>query len=347
MFGNKFSSSTSCSKWLHETEPGRLDHEFSGRFLKVATHPSRPLGRYTPGVTASTAAARGPQPVSRTRGSPPPVAPPWTARRVVPTGGAVSSPRRGSPRDPPPGSVRAARLWQRERKRSPRRGGAAALPRSPRGGDPHAVPRPVSLSAGSSRRAAWEGIGLRRLWYMTRLGVVYPTRVSIWRREERAKVLLEVNSSNSFEGAVGLSVSPAQAWRRGNPKAKHRKGRGAAKECWPVADGASRGQGGGRPLTEPPPWCQDPLAMCACSRENNPAPNLATLLQGTASTPAVVIDSSPSPGGRGPGRAPDATRRPPRAPRIDAGQRHHLARGRAPRAPVHLRPERAADAQGP
>ena len=100
MFGNKFSSSTSCSKWLHETEPGRLDHEFSGRFLKVATHPSRPLGRYTPGVTASTAAARGPQPVSRTRGSPPPVAPPWTARRVVPTGGAVSSPRRGSPRGP-------------------------------------------------------------------------------------------------------------------------------------------------------------------------------------------------------------------------------------------------------
>ena len=182
---------------------------------------------------------------------------------------------------------------------------------------------------------------------MTRLGVVYPTRVSIWRREERAKVLLEVNSSNSFEGAVGLSVSPAQAWRRGNPKAKHRKGRGAAKECWPVADGASRGQGGGRPLTAPPAWCQDPLAMCACSRENNPAPNLATLLQGTASTPAVVIDSSPSPGGRGPGRAPDATRRPPRAPRIDAGQRHHLARGRAPRAPVHLRPERAADAQGP
>ena len=52
--------------------------------------------------------------------------------------------------------------------------------------------------------------------------------------------------------------------------------------------------------------------MCACARENNPAPNLATLLQGTASTPAVVIDSSPSPGGRGHGRAPDPTRRPPR-----------------------------------
>ena len=147
---------------------------------------------------------------------------------------------------------------------------------------------------------------------MTRLGVVYPTRVSIWRREERAKVLVDVHSTNSFEGAVGLSVSQAQAWRRGNPKAKHRKGRGAEKECWPVADGESRGQGGGRPLTEPTPWCQDPLAMCACSLENNQAPNLATLLQGTASTPAVVIDSSPSPGGRGHGRAPDPTRRPPR-----------------------------------
>ena len=71
--------------------------------------------------------------------------------------------------------------------------------------------------------------------------------------------------------------------------------------------------------------------MCACSRENNPAPNLATLLQGTASTPAVVIDSSPSPGGRGHGRAPDPTRRPPRAPRIDAGPRHDLARGRRTR----------------
>ncbi len=29
-----------------------------------------------------------------------PVAPPWTARRFVPTGGAVSSPRRGRHRDP-------------------------------------------------------------------------------------------------------------------------------------------------------------------------------------------------------------------------------------------------------
>ena len=39
MSGNKFSSSTSCSRWLHETEPGRLDPSLSGRFLKVATQP--------------------------------------------------------------------------------------------------------------------------------------------------------------------------------------------------------------------------------------------------------------------------------------------------------------------
>ena len=40
IFGNRFSSSTSCSRWLHETEPGRLDQAFSCRFLKVATHPA-------------------------------------------------------------------------------------------------------------------------------------------------------------------------------------------------------------------------------------------------------------------------------------------------------------------
>ena len=34
-----FSSSTSCSKWRHETKPGRLDQTRSCRFLKVATHP--------------------------------------------------------------------------------------------------------------------------------------------------------------------------------------------------------------------------------------------------------------------------------------------------------------------
>ena len=39
MSGDRFSSSTSYSRWLYETELGRLDHAFSGRFLKVATHP--------------------------------------------------------------------------------------------------------------------------------------------------------------------------------------------------------------------------------------------------------------------------------------------------------------------
>ena len=39
MFGDNFSSSTSCSRWLHETEPGRLDQPPSCCFLKVATHP--------------------------------------------------------------------------------------------------------------------------------------------------------------------------------------------------------------------------------------------------------------------------------------------------------------------
>ena len=43
MFGDRFSSSTSCSRWLHETEPGRLDQSLSCRFLKVATHPLKAL----------------------------------------------------------------------------------------------------------------------------------------------------------------------------------------------------------------------------------------------------------------------------------------------------------------
>ena len=39
MFGNRFSSSITCSRWRHETKPGRLDQSRSCRFLKVATHP--------------------------------------------------------------------------------------------------------------------------------------------------------------------------------------------------------------------------------------------------------------------------------------------------------------------
>ena len=45
MFGDSFSSSTSCSRWLHETEPGRLDQPPSCCFLKVATHPSYLIAR--------------------------------------------------------------------------------------------------------------------------------------------------------------------------------------------------------------------------------------------------------------------------------------------------------------
>ena len=43
MFGDRFSSSTSCSRWLHETEPGRPNQSLSYCFLKVATHPFRNL----------------------------------------------------------------------------------------------------------------------------------------------------------------------------------------------------------------------------------------------------------------------------------------------------------------
>ena len=39
MFGDRFSSSTSCSRWLHETEPDRPDQSLTCCFLKVATHP--------------------------------------------------------------------------------------------------------------------------------------------------------------------------------------------------------------------------------------------------------------------------------------------------------------------
>ena len=39
MCGDRFSSSTTCSRWRHETEPGQLDQSLSCRFLKVATHP--------------------------------------------------------------------------------------------------------------------------------------------------------------------------------------------------------------------------------------------------------------------------------------------------------------------
>ena len=43
MFGDRFSSSTSCSRWLHETEPDRPDQSLTCCFLKVATHPHKLL----------------------------------------------------------------------------------------------------------------------------------------------------------------------------------------------------------------------------------------------------------------------------------------------------------------
>ena len=47
MCGDRFSSSTTCSRWRHETEPGRLDQSLSCRFWKVATHP---VEVFDPGV---------------------------------------------------------------------------------------------------------------------------------------------------------------------------------------------------------------------------------------------------------------------------------------------------------
>ena len=55
MFGDRFSSSTSCSRWLHDTEPGRVDQVFSGRFLGVATHPH--LSEIKRGIKADSTAA--------------------------------------------------------------------------------------------------------------------------------------------------------------------------------------------------------------------------------------------------------------------------------------------------
>ena len=43
MFGDRFSSSTSCSRGVHETEPDRPDQSLTCCFLKVATHPARGL----------------------------------------------------------------------------------------------------------------------------------------------------------------------------------------------------------------------------------------------------------------------------------------------------------------
>ena len=148
-----------CGRRGGSRSPAPVRRALVGRPAVASTripvhHWSRPLGRYTPGVTASPAAARGPRPVRRTRGSPPPVAPPWTARRVVPTGGAVSFPRRGRPRDPPRGPSSRPVSGSVSAGDRP----DAAVQRH--GLDPHgawALTQPLGLC---SRRAAWEGVRL-------------------------------------------------------------------------------------------------------------------------------------------------------------------------------------------
>ena len=59
MFGNRFSSSRSCSKWRHETKPGRLDRSRSCRFLKVATHPFLEKSDWKYEGSSASAAAGG------------------------------------------------------------------------------------------------------------------------------------------------------------------------------------------------------------------------------------------------------------------------------------------------
>ena len=40
-YGHTILYNSRCLRWLHETELGRPDQAFSGRFLKVATHPEK------------------------------------------------------------------------------------------------------------------------------------------------------------------------------------------------------------------------------------------------------------------------------------------------------------------
>ena len=51
MFGDRFSSSTSCSRGVHETEPDRPDQSLTCCFLKVATHPLAFIIEDTPHLT--------------------------------------------------------------------------------------------------------------------------------------------------------------------------------------------------------------------------------------------------------------------------------------------------------
>ena len=106
MVGDRFSASTSCSGWLHETAPARPDPSLSCLFLKVATHPSW--------IPSSSRAAR-----------PPGMRPLAATVRRRPAGGCGSAPASGiqpSGMHPQPGPGRA-----RVRRRRP-----APSPRVPR-----------------------------------------------------------------------------------------------------------------------------------------------------------------------------------------------------------------------
>ena len=89
MCGDRFSSSTTCSRWRHETELGRLDQSLSCRFWKVATHPSCAYR-----VRASVSVAQySPSWVhSAVRSIPDVVA----SKRAMPTAASTASPRNPS-----------------------------------------------------------------------------------------------------------------------------------------------------------------------------------------------------------------------------------------------------------
>ena len=54
MFGDRFSSSTSCSRWLHETESDRSNQSLSCCFLKVARHPLTLIAPWVLGQAPNT-----------------------------------------------------------------------------------------------------------------------------------------------------------------------------------------------------------------------------------------------------------------------------------------------------
>ena len=161
MVGDRFSSSTSCSGWLHETAPARPDPSLSCLFLKVATHPSW--------IPSSSRAAR-----------PPGMRPLAATVRRRPAGGCGPAPASGiqpSGMHPQPGpgcarvrrrrpapSLRVPRsrtgpsVWPgRESRRTGGRCPATAAPGHapvPGGRAPYAVPRRTRRRGDAVRGAA-------------------------------------------------------------------------------------------------------------------------------------------------------------------------------------------------